>query len=729
MKPSLRARFVAGLLRRRGLALAVLALVFAGVVAGALRLRLDFSSTAFYGDASEDARRLRAYQATWGDDDDVLLVLIGADEGTVLAKPRLEAIAALREDLLEHEDVVGVVDLAQHPLAWSERAQTLDRLPDAARRAALADVPIVPRLLSADATLTVVAVELRFSSDDVMRTKLVVDELEAALSEHDAALAEVGLSRNLAGVPAIRASFFSLVVRDQSRFVPAMLALIGLALFAVFRRPYAVLVPALAAGVPTAMLVGAMGWLGEPIGLLNQAYFTLLPVIAVADAIHLLARHAEERRADVPPPTPFADLGPERWAIVRATEEVGLACLLTTVTTAAGFASLGVASMPILRGFGLYAALGVGLAFATVMTLVPLLLSFVVEPARVPERAPIAVACGRLACRRPGWVIAGSLALAGLSLLPASRVTIDNTLSGLLEPEHPTSQASARVDAELGGVLELGFDIRTSEGPLASERVADFETWLAEQPMVRHVAGPSSPMAAISPSPWIAPGNRRYRVQAGLPDRSGKAFVAFADRAEAEARARLGPDVEVHATGTALLAYRGVNGITTDLRRSFMLVFAVVTVVLAMIMRSPWAAALGLLPNGLPLLLGYAFVAALGGVLDPLAAVILTLGLGIAVDDSLHLLTRIREELRAPRVGTPEVGIPEAIERAVQHTGRTLAITSVILAGGLALNLGSSFPPLQMLGALGSAVIVLALAADLLVIPALVTLLAGRGLR
>jgi predicted RND superfamily exporter protein len=55
----------------------------------------------------------------------------------------------------------------------------------------------------------------------------------------------------------------------------------------------------------------------------------------------------------------------------------------------------------------------------------------------------------------------------------------------------------------------------------------------------------------------------------------------------------------------------------------------------------------------------------------------------------------------------------------VQHTGRAAAVSSLAIAAGLAVNMFSSFPPLAVLGTLGSGVILFALVADLLLTPAL----------
>jgi predicted RND superfamily exporter protein len=447
-------------------------------------------------------------------------------------------------------------------------------------------------------------------------------------------------------------------------------------------------------------------------------------------------------------------------AIVRACSQVGLACFLTSLTTAAGFASLATATMPILRAFGLYAALGVSLAFVVGLVLVPLSLSLVRDDRLPPPPAAIGVIdwVVAISLRRPLWVVLSSVGLVLLALIPASRVEVDNTLSALLEPEHPVSVASRRVDERLGGVLGLeleitapeGIDLRTPE-PLAA--VHGFERWLADQPGVRVVDGLASAVAGVgelrgAPAEvpreqaeidarleLLAPhapldrlvrdDGQRLRIHVGMPDAGGRQFVEFAALAEAELNERLAalPQLEAHATGTPLLAYRGVNGITEDLRGSFTLVFVVVIAAIALSFRSMWPALVAVLPNLAPLLFGYAALGLLGKVLDPLAAVILTLALGLAVDNTLHVMARTREELQRG-VGKLE----DALRDAISQSSWAVTVTSVVIVGGLLLNLGSSFPPLQMLGLLGSLVIGLAWLANLTVLPASLALLRGRGL-
>ncbi len=745
-------RWAGLLVDHRRIAAGLLGLVAVAVLAGALRLRIDFSSAAFYGDDGRRRAELARFVEAFGPDDASLIAVAERPDGAGWLEPDgLETLAALAEHAETIDGVRSAVSIASLPIPDPRggpprpAAAWLGRGPEG--RATVLASPLVPALLSRDAQTAALVIELDTSSDDVARAAPRVEAVAAALAQE--AAAHPGVTVRVAGVPAVRTAFFRLVLADQLRFVPLTLAIIGLALLAVFRSRHGVVVPALAAGLPTGLLAGVLGWADEPIGLLNQAYFTLLPVIAVADAIHLVARYEEALRRT---PASRRDRAAQRAAIVEALEHVGAACLSTSTTTALGFLSLLAAHMPILRRFGSFAAVGVALAFLVAITLVPLALSWS-DPARVPEAPPGGDRLGdqlaRLArgsARAAPMVVAVSVLVLGLAVLAGRRVEVDNFLGALLQPEHPVRRAGAVVDAELGGILGLELDL---EGPpglaLAPETHAGLtrlEAWARRRPEVRAIDGPLGRLAALHLRPSATataaardhatlrglygdalPGGtegRRLRLSLRTADLGGRRFAALADAAEAEARAAL-PGVEVRATGTALLAYRGVNGITEDLRTSLLGLFVVVTLLIGLVLRSARLAVAAVLPNLLPLAVGYALVGLAGVVLDPLSAVILTLAVGLAVDDSIHVLARAREAERAGR------GPLEAIAESAAHGGRAVLVTSLVLAGGLSVNLGSSFPPLVALGALGTAVILLALGADLVVLPACWALARGGG--
>jgi predicted RND superfamily exporter protein len=746
----------------------ILALLFVGSLIGAKDLAVDFRVTTFFGGDDPAADYFEEFVEYWGADDDVLIVVVQADEGDLLEPDRLRRLVTLSEaieglDLVERVDSIATVPQMRGETLGLDLTPVIETLPtDEAEyrewRARLLEHPLyVPSLLSADGTVAALLIETEASSDDIRAVQPLVKALRDQLAIHEG---QDGLHYLAAGIPAVRADFFAAFMSDQAKFVPLGMALIILCLFVVFRRMHGVVVPGLAAALPVAMVYGIMGWTGEDIGLLNQVYSTLLPAIAVADGIHLVSRFHEEARRRA---APGEVLTPEvrREAIRAAMSRIGAACFLTSLTTGIGFLSLQAAQMPVLRSFGLYAAVGIFLAYGTVLFVVPLLLSFtrgtVPEAGREDAPTPLdrlLLGSARFSTRRPGIVLGATAVVFAVSVFFGLRVQVDNHLTRMLQPEHETTRANAVADAQLGGILGLEIDVQGEPGILKDPAVLSgllaLEDWARELPQIRTTAGPASYLATMyefSTGERRLPGTTagaaqfflmaegdealgrqlasdysRGRTLLRVQDEGGIKFGELAARVQQKLDEELaGLPVTAHLTGTPYVAYRGINNVTGDLRTSLILAFVVIALVILVLLRNLRAALLSLLPNALPLVVGYGLLGMMGWLLDPAPAVVFTIALGIAVDDTLHLMVRTREELRAGR------SMEAAIHHAVLHSGRAVSITSVILMAGFGVNMLSSFPATILLGALGSVVIGVAWACDLFVLPALLAAFGGDG--
>ncbi len=717
---------------RRAVAVAWL-VVLAFALAGASRLRFDLSSKAFYGDGDAATAALEALQARWGHDDATLVVVADApDDAGVLTDSRLHAIRDLADELRARPEVERVDTVTDHPASAAVAGGSRPA------RAWLHTAPIVPVLLSADERSAAIAVRLRFSSDELEPTVAAVEALQSVIAAHDGT---AGLRLHAGGLPAVRAAFARTSLADQRVLVPLCLAVVSLVLALALRRAWQVLVPLVLALVPTVVLLGLLGWAGVPIGLLNQGYFTLLPVIALADGVHLVTRVAEHGATAI-------DRDGRDAAIVGGCGRVGLSCLLTSTTTAVGFASLTLSGMPMLRSFGAWAALGVLLAFATLLTLAPLLLAPVRDlgpgTALVGDERHWLPRATAFARTRPWTTLLGATVLTAIAVLAARRVPIDNRLSDLIDADQPAARASAALDARLGGVLSLELELEGAPGhwraPEHVRALAELEDWLATLPQVRAVIGPTVMLRAAGSrvaddEAGIVRGWRRLdaaglrrdvlddddaiaHVSVRVPDLGGRSFEALVATITDRAHALDG--VTVRAGGTTALAYRGVNRIAAELRDSILGAFAVITVGIGLALRSARAGIAAIVPNAVPLLLGYAAFALWLDHFDPLGGVILAVALGIAVDDTIHLLVRTREHQHQGHT------TPHALTLAVAGSGLPCAVTSVVLAAGLASFVLSSFPPLRQLGALGALVILVALSCDLLLLPAMVMVLRRR---
>lgn len=681
-------RVVAAVLDHPRATVAVWVALLIAAALGVLQLRVDFSSAAFYGDDAEPLAELSAFRERWGPDDRSVAVLVRS-ERDILSEDGLATLAQVEAALADASVVDTTMSLASISAPGSnttlaQRWSAADVPERSLARVAIDASEAVPLLLSADHRSAVVSVTLRESTDDLAAAIEAVGEVRAALPDPPA-----GTSFSLAGVPAIRAAFFALTLRDQAVLGPLALLIAVAGLWLATRRLQVALVAALGAGLPPLLLAGTMGATGTAVGLLTQALFTLLPIIAVADTVHVVFRVRAVAAAS-------ARASTDRAVLEEAFADVGFACLLTSLTTALGFASMVTAELPLLRAFGLWAAFGVLGGYAVVLTLLPVVLGRLDVGAGAPAGSARLRRIARACTRRPTWVLAVAVGLSVGSIPAAQSVVVDNHLGALLRPEHPVRQAASHLDDALGGTLTLEVELEAEDG-WTDDALAPAAQALRALPSVRAVR--------------VAPPQGRFaRLTVHVPDVGGRAFAELESRAD-DALGGLG--LRARTTGTASVAYRGVNRITDALRVSLLGVLVVVTLLIAGLLRSAGLALRSVLPNVLPLLLGYAVVGMVSLELDPIGAVILAVALGIAVDDTLHVLAgfvRARDQGQDPA---------SAAQEAVATRGLALVVTSGVLVAGLAVNGFSAFPPLQVLGTLGSAVIALALLADITLLPAL----------
>jgi len=128
-----------------------------------------------------------------------------------------------------------------------------------------------------------------------------------------------------------------------------------------------------------------------------------------------------------------------------------------------------------------------------------------------------------------------------------------------------------------------------------------------------------------------------------------------------------------------------------------------------------------MVPNLVPILMALGLMVLLGIPLDGFTLLVGCIAVGLAVDDTIHLIHGFRRELA--RGTDPET----AIRTTLQTTGRALLFTTVILCSGFVVFVLSSMDGLQKFGLLVSFAVGMALVLDILVTPALLLLVTKRG--
>ena len=671
--------------RRLGPALVLWAVVLVGsALAAATGLRLDFSSRAFYGGGPDEAAFER-FAETFGPDDDLLFVLLPEDVATAPAATDLAA-------------------------ALGRLPQVRIALPPAPLAARLADTHAERFVRSDDGRTYAMPVRLSAGTDDLG----FAVEAVAAVAEVVGAAGLPGAE--LAGLPAVRGRFFDLALADQMRLTPVSFAAVGLVCAVALGRLRWGVVAVVLAGVVLAVQVGAMAASGLAVGLLNQAYFTVLPALSVGETLHLLAAAGDAQAGGLAVPD----------AVRAAVRRVRRATVLAAATTAAAMASLAWTGVPEVVRFGLGILPGLAAVVAVQLTLAPALVVLAAPcgPLVRRRRAPW-IRWGLFAMRRRGLAIFLALAAAVGLGAAARNVPVDNRLSDLLDRDDPVRRASERLARELGGVLPLSVVVAPAGAFPDAAAWSGVERAVAAVPGVRAVLGPGALSRATGSPPLVAARRAEalglgrivaptgeVRLLVGTVDPGGRDFEALARRVEAAVAAAL-PGAAVRAAGTARMAYRGVNRVGEHLAAGLSAALVVVVLVVALGTRRIADAAAAAVANGLPLLVAFVVVGLVRGTVDPLAATVLALALGIATDDTVHLLADADRAERAGRRPAVAFGL------ALRHSGWAAGWTSLALVAGFAVDLAASFPPLRDLALLGGTVLAAALVADLTVLGAL----------
>lgn len=188
---------------------------------------------------------------------------------------------------------------------------------------------------------------------------------------------------------------------------------------------------------------------------------------------------------------------------------------------------------------------------------------------------------------------------------------------------------------------------------------------------------------------------------------------ALAEQISAYAQERFPPDLKVRPTGNLILLTKTTGDIITGQIRSLSLAASVIFVIMSAMFLSARIGLIAMIPNIFPIVIFFGLMGLSGAVLNLGTSIIAAIALGIAVDNTVHLMTRLSAEVRAA---------PDQ-ETALLHTlgtvGKPSLYASVILFLGFLVLYFSTFVPIREFGLLSAATMVVAFGADVILLPAL----------
>jgi len=741
-----------------GLAMLLL-LLLVGLPALVLhRLELN-NAPEVYFPADSPAVRLEAELRGSFPSDQVLVVLL---EGAGLFEdPALDAMAAVAQALQARPNVDRVLSLPTldhirgtadgfvvEPLLDPHVAQEMGR---EARRARVLEDRFAPGLLVSESGAAVALVVRPVPLENSLQRLDLQRATLAALEAH-------GLTsrvRAVGGQVALDVAQLRAMVHDTVWFVPLTTAL-GLAIIGwLFRRWLAVLLTAATIGAVNGSSLAILVLAGHPFSLIAAILPPLMTALSVAFLIHWFNALTGAARSGL--------TGEAR--VTRALAEVRRPALFTALTTSAGLASLGLSPIQPIAAFGLTAATGMAVLAVVVLLLLPPITvrldrgEWVARRGGIRRLDRVVAAIGAVGIRRPLPVITAFLLLALLALPWIPRVEVETDLFRFFSADHPITRSNQRIQEQLSGVTTLevvldGAGRDTLKKPERLQAIGTLHHWLERMPEVDRV---TSMVELVEEMHWAFHGedpayrtlperrdliaqylfiydgvdlyelvNREFdrtRLLLNLNVHGAGAINRVISAIEAEAAAHPLPELSLRVGGAGRLFGDQERLLIQGQVRGLLAAALLIALLLALLWRSAGAALLCMVPNLAPVAALFSIMGLFGIWLDMATAMIASVTVGIAVDDTIHLYHGYRQ--RRGRGASPVW----ALARTYRGAGRAITATTLVLCAQFLLLTGSDFMPTAEFGLLTSVGLLTALLFDLLLLPAILMVVTRHRVR
>ncbi|MEM1042499.1 MAG: MMPL family transporter [Bacteroidota bacterium] len=724
-------------------------------------IRFDYNLENFLPADDPKIQEYRAFTEVYEPDD--AFIVVGFETEDVFSFGTLTDLRAMTTAL---EAIEGVEDVASATSLENLRGtpggvevaplvgEIVDH-PDslrAVREAVLGDSLAAGYVVNEAGTATALFIRIDPALNSFATRGTIIGEAEAAL----APLAE-RYDFRWSGYPYLRNAYVTLLQTEVVRSIGLASLVIILVLIWMFRNVRGVVLPLIVVWLGVLWTITAMMLFGSSIDVLTSTLAALILVVAVADSLHLLAKYYDGLGAGLD----------KREAIRQMAYRLGAATLLTSVTTAIGFGTLATSQVVPMKRFGAFTAIGVVLTFALSLVLITTVLLWTKPPTKEQIARLSLGGFNRFLAwvdgfteRRAKAILVASAVVCALSLLGASQLRVNSYINDDLGPRTQVYQDIRFFEENIVSPFRFEVVLTADEpdafkDPALLQTVEAVERWLDAQPPVKRVVSPADllkqlnrALRADSASAYRLPRSadlaaqyfflleltdedalRRLvdfdygevRISAQMDDVGSAQIKTFQRDFDAFLAETLPPNVEATKTGTIALAAGLADYLVESLLLSLGLAFVFISILMGVLFRDAKLVLISLLPNIAPLVVIAGLMGVTGIEIKPATAVIFSIAFGIAIDDTIHMLARLRQELGA---GAP---FREALRSTILGTGKAVILTSIILFGGFIVLTTSVFQSTTYMGLLVSATVALAVLSDLFLLPALLHVVAPKA--
>lgn len=582
----------------------------------------------------------------------------------------------------------------------------------------------------------------------------VIEDLIHRMSQTVSANLPSGAEYRIIGAPVIRKAIHDYNKQTALTFGLLCMLVCTLVSMYIFKSLKAMAVTVTVVGLCDLWILGIMAWLGIQINSTTALAFGMVLISSVEPVIHLVTHYNEC----------FKSIG-DRISAAKAALMLGAApCLVTSFTTAFGFSSLMVASVPMVRQLGLILSLGPLVAFILSIILTPALLVATkpLDPDKYQRMSSDLLTRGfdrleNFVLKHHRFFTAGILLFIGIMVAGSPFIRSDPQILRMLTERTDEIKDIRFVESHLGPLTSLDLlieaDESTFKGQKAWQQVKAMEQGLAQLsevvrvdsplPLLEYIhsemagkdggssdllASPDAVTELLGVIPFSAEGRRmlsRYldgrfsklHVSVRLKNSPGVTLSETIDEVRSVAGAAMKGTGTVHVTGDLAVFEGQASDIVSSQRSSLLLAVFYMSVLLAIQFRSVTLGFVSLLPQVLPQSVIFGTMGWFGISLDSVTVFAASVSIGLTVDNTVHYLTQLKREIRA---GDKWQNVEQCLSEAYKVTARAMISNHAVILFGFAMLLISPFRPVIAFGILGSLAILFSLVGDLVFMPSVI---------
>lgn len=551
-----------------------------------------------------------------------------------------------------------------------------------------------------------------------------------------------------------RANFQKELVWMQKRevVVSTIVAAILVAIIVtiLFRRWKTVMLAMTSIGLSMLLFFGLLGAIGRDLSAMAALYPVLMVIIGTSDFIHMLSKYIDELRRG----------HTQDEAIWLTMKEIGLATLMTAITTAVGFATLVTSRVVPIQEFGVNAAMGVMVAYLTVLLFTTALFSFFNVndlillrggSTRIEQLMQKVYQITKLRSRTIGLVASAILLVCvyGITKIKTNYSIEDNMPLG-----QKVTKDFFFFEKVFAGFRPLEYAVFAQNGLKADDYAVmssmnKLEDYIKTIPAIRSVTSPTMIYKSIN---QMSNGNRnsaflfpndslqfaeyqilaekipkaasqvlmskdgtKARIATKVSDLGADSVIAIGDHIDAWIASNIDSSVaKFRRTGTGYIIDKNAIYVRSDLLEGIAWEVGLIAIIMGLMLRNARMIVIFLIPNLFPLVFAGALIGYLGVDLDAGIAMIFTVVFGISIDDTIHFLSSFNINRKKGQ------NVDTALRTTLLETGKPVCITTIILFFGFLVMLFSINPPSVIVGKLIAVTLITALMSDLFINPILI---------